>query len=475
MYNQVSNYFGSGSGGLNTHLVNAGEHRDHNDHNDHNDRGERPPRFQRYSGPNLRSHSESLEGKMKNLLAKVRELERRIHREDKERRKSSPSHEVHSLESDPIDHNALDQDTCVDENGDEDFASQVVDAYLAQVNLVDSSTSSKAWYLDLGASNHVTGDSSVFSFLSPSSRTKIISTGGHSHDVIGIGNVAICLSRVAIQKKSHVLYSRGITKNLILVGFLANRGFSLEFLKSKCIIKTSKVGLVGSANRNSGNGLYKLQGDTLMDCSEVSALEVHNLHYEDSSKVALWHRRLGHYHFQGIRRMMQFGAVKDLLNIAISNFPCSTCPTRKQNRKSIPKVKSTMSTLPLQLIHSNVAGPFRVRFLRGASYFLTFIDDYSKKTWIYFLSSKDQVLENFKIFHQEMERIFGHKIGILRTNDSQEYTSKAFYSYCASFGILWQLSQPYTPQHNGVAERKNRTILDIVRCLLVDRQVPSHL
>ena len=101
---------------------------------------------------------------MRNLLAKVREVEGRIHRDNKERCKRSPSCQAYSL--DPTDHNALDQDTSVDENGDEDFASQVVDAYLAEVNLVDSSTSSKAWYLDSRASNQVTGDSSVFSSLS---------------------------------------------------------------------------------------------------------------------------------------------------------------------------------------------------------------------------------------------------------------------------------------------------------------------
>ena len=216
--------------------------------------------------------------------------------------------------------------------------------------------------------------------LSPNSRTKIISTGGHSHDITGIGNLAVCLPIGAIQKISHMLYSPGISKNLISIGFFTNRGFSLEFLKSKCIIKTSKGGFVGSAYRNSGNELYKLQGDTLMDCSEVSALEVYNLHYEDSSKAVLWHRRLGCYHFQGIRCMMQFGVGKGLSNLAISNFPCSSCLSGKQSRKSIPKVKSTMSTLPLQLIHSDVARPICIRSLAGASYFLTFIDDYSKKT-----------------------------------------------------------------------------------------------
>ena len=331
--------------------------------------------------------------------------------------------------------------------------------------------------MDSEASNHVTGDFSNFSSLSHSSGTKIISTGGHSHDVTRIGNVAIRLPSGGIQKVSHVLYSPSITKKLISVGYLANKGFSLEFIRNKCIIRNSEGHFVGYAYRHSVNGLYKLQGDTLIGCSDVSSLvpEVYALNLSNSSKAALWHKRLGHYHFQGMTRMMQYGVVKGLPNISIRNFPCSSCILGKQSRKSIPKIKSIVTTSPLEVVHLDVVGPFRVRSLGGAHYFLTFIDDYSKKTWIFFLSSKDQVLEKFKLFHQEVEHLSSFKIGTLRIDNGGEYTSKAFYSYCTSYGILRQLSQPYTLQQNGIAERKNRSILDIVRCLLADKEVPSHL
>ena len=172
---------------------------------------------------------------------------------------------------------------------------------------------------------------------------------------------------------------------------------------------------------------------------------------------------------------MQYGVVRGLPNTPITNSSCSSCISGKQSHKSIPKTKSTMSTSPLQLVHSNVASPFRIRSLRGGRYFLTFIDDYSKKTWVYFLSSKAHVLEKLKIYHQEAERISGKKIDILRSDNGGEYTSKAFSSYCQSFGILRQLSQPYTPQHNGIVERKNRNIINIVRCLLADNHILGHL
>ena len=106
---------------------------------------------------------------------------------------------------------------------------------------------------------------------------------------------------------------------------------------------------------------------------------------------------------------------------------------------------------------------------------MTFIDNFSKKTWVYFLSSKDQVFKKFQIFLHEVERLSGKKLGTLRMDNGGEYTSKVFFSYCANVGILCQFSQPYTPQHNSVAERQNRTILDIVRTFLTNNDISSYL
>ena len=224
----------------------------------------------------------------------------------------------------------------MDDNGDEEYASQVVGAYLAEVNVLDSKISTKAWYLDSGASNHVTEDSSVFSSLSLSSGIKIISAGGQSHDVTRVGNVAIRLPTGGIQKISHVLYSPSITKNLISVGFLTDKDYSFEFMSNECIIKNSEGCYVGSTSRNSMNGLYKLQGDTLLGCREVqnSTCKAYVLKSHDCSKEALWHKRLRHFHHQGLRHMIQSGAVKGLPKMSISNFSCPSCLS--ENRAANP-------------------------------------------------------------------------------------------------------------------------------------------
>ena len=91
------------------------------------------------------------------------------------------------------------------------------------------------------------------------------------------------------------------------------------------------------------------------------------------------------------------------------------------------------------------------------------------------MSSKDEVFEKFKLFLQESEHISGKKLRILRTDNDGAYVSKIFLSYCANASIIRQYSQPYTPQHNGIAKRRNRSLLDIVRSLLSDTVLPNHL
>jgi hypothetical protein len=99
---------------------------------------------------------------------------------------------------------------------DDGFASQAVDAYLAEVNNLNTTASPASWYLDSGASNHILRDSTLFPSMNSSSGTKVTFVGGLSHDVSGIGSVAICLPNGAIQNISNVLYSKGIMKNFIV-------------------------------------------------------------------------------------------------------------------------------------------------------------------------------------------------------------------------------------------------------------------
>lgn len=115
-----------------------------------------------------------------------------------------------------------------------------------------------------------------------------------------------------------------------------------------------------------------------------------------------------------------------------------------------------------------------ITFRNGNRYILTFIDDFSRKTWLYFLAEKSQTLECFKQFRTLVENPT-LKIDTLRTDRGGEYISQLFTSYCTATGIKRQLTAGYSPHQNGVAERKNRTLLEGIRSVVTGTKIPKPL
>ena len=173
--------------------------------------------------------------------------------------------------------------------------------------------------------------------------------------------------------------------------------------------------------------------------------------------------------------MIASEAMKGLPQIQIPKQTCNGCQLGKHVRTRIQKEATFNASRALELIHSDVCGPFRICSTGGAKYFVTFTDDFSRKIWIYFITHKNQKLEKFQQFTRTTENITGQTICTLRTDNGGEYTSKAFSQFCSVKGITHELTLPYTLQRNGIAERRNRSLLDITRCLLLDKALPRHL
>ncbi|GJX74290.1 retrotransposon protein, putative, ty1-copia subclass [Tanacetum coccineum] len=134
-------------------------------------------------------------------------------------------------------------------------------------------------------------------------------------------------------------------------------------------------------------------------------------------------------------------------------------------RKSFPDRPERAKDL-LGIIHTDVCGPLRHVSRQGASYFITFTDDYSRYGYVYLLKHKHEVFETFKVFKNEVENQLGKTIKAIRSDRGGEYISQEFKDYLKANGIVQQLTPPYTPQHNGVSERRNRTLLDMVRSMM---------
>lgn len=371
--------------------------------------------------------------------------------------------QVHHLEE-PAEPFNPDQDSPSFESAD-----AVVDACLVELNLLETPSQTPFWYLDFGATHHVSGDSSAFSSIHPTSGSHVRSAGGQSHNVVGVGNADIQLPSGEIKTISSVLYTPGITKNLLSVGTLTDQHKTLVFRSNGCfVIDNATLRVENFVARENNKGLYRLSGAQTNTKSEVHLIY-------PTSQAMLWHKWLGHFHTKGIQRMIHFEAVRGLPNLHFSRQTCSGCQLGKHARTKIPKTTTHHASKILELVHFDVCGPFRTNSLGGSRYFVTFIDDFSRKTWIYFITNKSQVLEKFQHFVHLVETSTGQAVKALQTDNGGEYTSKAFSAFCSSKWISREIPPPYTPERNGVAERRNRSLLDITKCLLIDKALPGHL
>ena len=369
-------------------------------------------------------------------------------------------------------HNVEDATENYEQESEDLLADQVVDACLVELNLLETLQPNTAWYLDSGATHHVSGDSNVFSEIHPTNAAQVRSAGGRNHSVAGVGDVNFQSSSGVIKKISSVLYMPSITKNLLSVGSLTDQNKTLVFKSQQCfIVDNVTQSIYAIATREKSRGLYRLQAGFKMICHDEP--EIYAVHLQTPAN--LWHKRLGHFHPKGMQRMLASEAVRGMPPLRFTGQVCHSCQLGKHARTKMPKQATHRSTNILELVYSDVCGPFKVNSTGGTRYFVTFIDDYSRKTWVYFVSQNSQVLDKFRQFVHSVTTSTGQPLIALRTDNGGEYTSNAFKDFCLSKGISRELTPPHTPQRNGVAERRNRSLLDITMCLLLDKALPGHL
>jgi transposase InsO family protein len=162
-----------------------------------------------------------------------------------------------------------------------------------------------------------------------------------------------------------------------------------------------------------------------------------------------------------------------LPQLEASTTICTDFMIGKQHRDPIPKRSAWRASQKLQLIHADICGPISPTSNSKKRYLICFIDDFSRKSWVYFLVEKSEALVNFKYFKKSIEMEMDAYIKCLRTDRGGEFTSQDFNDFCKENGIKRQLTAAYAPQQNGVAERKNRTIMNLVRSMLSEKKIPQ--
>ncbi|GJR33298.1 putative ribonuclease H-like domain-containing protein [Tanacetum coccineum] len=152
---------------------------------------------------------------------------------------------------------------------------------------------------------------------------------------------------------------------------------------------------------------------------------------------------------------------------------CVACQKGKQHRASCKSKIENLISLPLHLLHMDLFGPTFVKSLMKKMYYLVVTDDYSRFTWVFFLATKNETSGILKSFITGIENLVDHKVKVIRCDNKTEFKNREMNVFCEMKGILRQFSVARTPQQNGVAKRRNRTLIEDVKTMLADSKTPT--
>ncbi|GJT78959.1 zinc finger, CCHC-type containing protein [Tanacetum coccineum] len=310
--------------------------------------------------------------------------------------------------------------------------------------LVDGSTNSLK-----GETVHVCKDRCWFKTYESLNDGSILHMGNESTALVhGRGCVDLKFSSRKIVSLFNVLHVPNIRKNLVSSSVLNNCGYKQVIESNKFVLSKHGV-FIGFGYLS--NQMFRLN----IVNDNIASTFMSTFKLNDS---ILWHARLGHVHFKRMQDMSKDGLIPAF---DMDTEKCKTCMLNKITKKPFQNVKR--ETKVLELIHSDLCDMHATPSLGNKKYFVTFIDDACRFCYVYLLQSKDEALDKFKVFKTKVELQQGSQIKRFRTDRGGEYMDTLYFQ---SVGIIHETTAPYTPQQNGISERKNKVLKEMVNSML---------
>ncbi|KAL5752556.1 hypothetical protein ACOSQ2_023063 [Xanthoceras sorbifolium] len=336
----------------------------------------------------------------------------------------------------------------------------VIQQVLSRTSTALSVTSGKQpWFFDTACCNHMTPDESQFSDKAPLEHPITIYTAdGTPMPVRHKGKISSY--DLSLSDTFHI---PKLSLNLLSVGQLCELGIDLLFTNHGVYVQDPRTGQVLGTGRKVGR-MFEVH-DLKIPSQVASAAAT-----TATSSPDLWHARLGH---PSLSRLQLLASQGHFGSIQFQKFDCTSCHFGKQTKLPFNNSVS-FSSAPFDLIHSDIWGPSPIPTEGGSRYFVIFVDDFSRYTWIYLLHHRSELVSIYQTFHKMIHTQFNRTVKVFRSDNAQEYNDKSFLSFLDSHGTLTQRSCPYTSQQNGRAERKHRHILDVVRTLLISASLPER-
>jgi transposase InsO family protein len=318
--------------------------------------------------------------------------------------------------------------------------------------------------LDSGCTNHMTGEKDMFHSLQLTQEAQEIVFGDSGKSkVIGIGKISISDQ----QSLSNVLLVDSLSYNLMYVSQLCGMGYNCLFSDVDVKILRREDSSVAFTGRLKGK-LYLVDFTTSKVTPETCLVA-------KSDKGWLWHRRLAHVGMRNLAKLQNDSHIIGLTNVVFEkDRVCGACQAGKQH--GVPHQSKNVVTAkrPLELLHMDIFSPVAYISIGGSKYGLVIIDDFSRFTWVFFLSDKGETQETLKKFMRRAQNEFELKIKKVRSDNGTEFKNTGVEEFLSEEGIKHEFSVPYTPQQNGVVERKNRTLIEATRTMLDEYKTPNN-
>lgn len=327
------------------------------------------------------------------------------------------------------------------------------------------------WLLDSGCTDHVVNRDDIFVKCIELKNPVNVNIGdGRGLKATKVGQIS---SYFKVYDKfvridmSNVFYVQDMTANLISLSKVTDKNKVVAQNNSAKIYNNEGMLLAIAFKVDK---LYKMQSQIRNEVS-IKANLMNTEKLQEMSLKEKWHRKLGHVNFKYLNLLCNNELV-DGLPTELENeyMKCAICIENKMHNLPFKNDRTKAKEI-LEIIHTDLNGPHNTIGLNGEKYFLTFIDDYSKLARVNPIKSKDEVYDCLVSYINEVENITGKRIKKLRCDNGKEYMNKRIFDLVKEKGILLDTCPPYVHELNGTAERYNRSIMDIARCLLTEAKI----
>lgn len=291
------------------------------------------------------------------------------------------------------------------------------------------------WYIDSGATAHMCNDYSMFENMKEPQTKEIVIANNERMEIKGIGDIMMNFGRGENTWKiivRDVNYVPDLCTNLLSVRQITKEGHKVNFEDNVCTIRNKNGNKIAVGKIY--KGMYKFETSRIENvCFAKTGESKEKLQNEKLEKTEKLHRILGHVSYSNMYFLKNLG-----FKIEIPRNKCITCIKAKHSRKPFKKQILQNSRKVLDLVHTDLCGPMPIPSLGGNKYFMTIIDDFSRKIFLYPLKNKSEAFEKFEVFFNLMENQMGKKVRAIRSDNGKKYINKHFRLFCEDKGIIQQ-------------------------------------